>query len=482
MSNVLVDDSALQNTADAIRYISGLQDSIYPGDFAQMLLNNIKYGTPEMFGAVGDGIKDDTSAIQRALSKYPVVVFSKTYYCQDYLSVELDGAVLIGINNAKLIFGSKQTAIVRCIYVKSKQNVVINNLTIEAKEECQTDVSTFGSSSDLRTASVYSNRDGILICDSTNVLVSNCRLLNNNIGIKVSNNAIGDNKNITIGNCEVKAFTPIYVSHTEHLVITGCSLYNLDGNCIYDHGIYGSTGSLHHEINNCHFYNSKAICLQYITSERIDQQDAIVVCNNCMFSECGTAFGCGSPNSIMIISNCIVENTTKTNNTGEIYCSNSSMIKISNSYIKTINKLCYDGTYSELAKNGGIYIDNCFIEADYITNSYRCEVLSIQNSVLNLTGNRKQLMFYNDDVNRKFILKNNNITTNKASEVFDVRTSKCFVNIQNNEIHSLVDVSFYFYGESESVFVIKNNIFSSNIASIAYKLVPTTNIVDNIIL
>lgn len=46
------------------------------------------YITPEMFGAVGDGVQDDTNAIQSALSNGTTIIFSnKKYKCTDKLDV-----------------------------------------------------------------------------------------------------------------------------------------------------------------------------------------------------------------------------------------------------------------------------------------------------------------------------------------------------------------------------------------------------------
>lgn len=54
------------------------------------LLTN--YVTPEMFGAVGDGVTDDTNAVKSAL-EYDDVVMNKMYYISDTITIKNNGTV-----------------------------------------------------------------------------------------------------------------------------------------------------------------------------------------------------------------------------------------------------------------------------------------------------------------------------------------------------------------------------------------------------
>lgn len=55
------------------------------------------YVTPEMFGAIGDGITDDSAAIQKAIdSNCPVSFENKTYLCKSIITKYSDNVILIG--------------------------------------------------------------------------------------------------------------------------------------------------------------------------------------------------------------------------------------------------------------------------------------------------------------------------------------------------------------------------------------------------
>ena len=56
-----------------------------------------KFVTPEMFGAIGDGVADDSEAIQLALScGIPVMFDNKTYLCKDVITKNVTDIVMIG--------------------------------------------------------------------------------------------------------------------------------------------------------------------------------------------------------------------------------------------------------------------------------------------------------------------------------------------------------------------------------------------------
>lgn len=64
-------------------------------------LETIKdYVTPEMFGAVGDGVTDDSQALISAInSGYPVKLLNKSYYCNADITIPQNGSISSMSNN-----------------------------------------------------------------------------------------------------------------------------------------------------------------------------------------------------------------------------------------------------------------------------------------------------------------------------------------------------------------------------------------------
>ncbi len=62
-----------------------------------LIKTKVFYATPEQFGAVGDGVNDDTSAIQQAVDSNAIVLFSRTYMITDHINIRSNNR-LIGFN------------------------------------------------------------------------------------------------------------------------------------------------------------------------------------------------------------------------------------------------------------------------------------------------------------------------------------------------------------------------------------------------
>lgn len=84
---------------DVQKEINNKLDAMYSsGELAQLLGTYIDYVTPQMFGAKGDGLNDDTNAIIAALSNSSKVVFPNgTYKCSS--TIDITGKTIIGTNS-----------------------------------------------------------------------------------------------------------------------------------------------------------------------------------------------------------------------------------------------------------------------------------------------------------------------------------------------------------------------------------------------
>lgn len=105
------------------------------------------YVTPEMFGAVGDGITDDKEPLRIAIANYPIIIGSKTYYIggeypfSDLDSKTLDGGsyvfsdfkftdcVNLKIQNVKFIESNKTITLTNC------ENVIISDCNFSSNND-----------------------------------------------------------------------------------------------------------------------------------------------------------------------------------------------------------------------------------------------------------------------------------------------------------------------------------------------------------
>jgi hypothetical protein len=145
--------------------INNKLDEMYNnGDFNALLSLFIPYVTPEMYGAIGDGVTDDSEKIQNCINSaiiknVSVLFMSKKYKCDNEITIT--DKVLINGNGASLIFNSNG------INVNPKtltNGITILNLTID-------NISGFGIKLNNAIRSIIENIF-ITNCSGTGVLIS----------------------------------------------------------------------------------------------------------------------------------------------------------------------------------------------------------------------------------------------------------------------------------------------------------------------
>lgn len=93
------------------------------------VLNAVSWVTPEMYGATGDGVADDTTAVQAALSSGKTVVFYKQYKVTARLNLTTNNQKLIGMNGARII---QTTAATTLLYGTGVSYVTIEGLILKS--------------------------------------------------------------------------------------------------------------------------------------------------------------------------------------------------------------------------------------------------------------------------------------------------------------------------------------------------------------
>lgn len=201
-----------------------LQNDLYakPFELADFIQN---YVTPEDFGAVGDGITDDTDAINKALEHSNVLnMNAKTYL----VSANTETATAIMANN-KTINGNGATIKIKPFSGESYQiicaegNTRISNLTIIGERDEHTGTSGEWGMGISLSNSNYANIE--------NVTIKNC--WGDGIYLASKNSDTGENgcANVTIVNCTIdnNRRNGISIVNCNNFIIDGCTISNTNG-------------------------------------------------------------------------------------------------------------------------------------------------------------------------------------------------------------------------------------------------------------
>lgn len=243
-----------QTSAKAI----ALQNNLYAQPF-EVYENNTEYVTPEQFGAVGDGVTDDTVAFNDALQSTSVLYLRNTTYAiNPDIGIQCANKTIIG-NGAviKALPSSKQGYAI--IDIVNSTHAYIENLTIIGDRDEHTG-----------TGGEWGH--GISINDSLNVTVNNITVKNCwGDGIYIGN-VSDDNpkeqcKNIKILNCIISnnRRNNISVINADNFLIDNCTIENSNGTAPED-GIDIEVNNADTQwcagtISNCYFFNNKSIHL-----------------------------------------------------------------------------------------------------------------------------------------------------------------------------------------------------------------------------
>lgn len=350
--------------------------------------NNV-YVTPEQFGAIGDGVTDDFSAVQSALiSGYPVK-FTQTYLITDIIrlsnSVEMFGNGKIVINGVKTL-GFKFTECDGC-------TIKVNDITIEVTSDILPDNKQFMTFLvENCTCELFEmNNVTINLIGSISATVTHTRTI----------------KNYKITNCNFRNLTDnnlggIFWFNSivdVNAIIENCRFEQNSADEII--GLYGGTadnkilGKIN--IQNCEFikHNTTNQNRGFLFSMYSEYVEGYVKFENCSFliEDRVSAFYCIEKNGHVIMDNCKIigtpsdclffSRTYKSNNEADFILNNCTIETETN--ITGCNTESVINAKSNVKSPSNIRFNNCNIKCKMISNisSYEKDRYSVVVELLN---------------------------------------------------------------------------------------------------
>ena len=361
------------------------------------------YTMPELYGAIGDGSSNDSSAIQSAINSGRDVSFGpKTYYCGSRLEIINKSNLIIDGDGAILHMANNTSG----IYISNCHNIIIKNLKIEC-------TSTSNSTSACSCITVTGTSPGVTdVFGCSNITIENCILTGS-----TNNLTIYATKNLKILNCQIND-TAVYASNEtlyggiglsfnscqdvqveycdfimgnrsardiESCKITNWTLQNENikiSNCTFDHGAIQTS----YEEDNYPRVNTN-LSIQFYDSKNI------YITNCCFKNHIAGVLACSDTTDNIYFENNIIDGTQyrEGDYTYLIRCQGNSAnnlyptVFISNLKISNIIETVYTGIYLNNCK---AYINSCDMDIAHI---YGTGQLNLQISNIITKGENKAI-------------------------------------------------------------------------------------------
>ena len=377
------------------------------------------------FGAVGDGVTDDTSAITKAFTKSNNVYFPAGVYLTNQISLTGKTKLTITGDNAVLLASPSIENYQSVLYIDNSSNILIKGITIDGnKENIEGDP----------TGGVFNTR----ITDCHDIEIIDCKSVNSYYGVVC------------------------FYDECYNIVIDNFTSYDTDCGLIFaqtqDNIDNGATKVSHDVIiRNSHFERGTSEGISLYTRASIDTITGLFSKNhynfdifNCVFdskSDAGHSIYLYNAEQIRV-KGCVIKNTDNCTNNG-IYIYSANDIDINDCYI---NNCYYKGiTISSYAKNVtiqnchllqnvikaagiGIYIKNNIFNDCFKTASSALSSVSIENNNIIVENNIFEIKDYTPeedcyflnasaDVNNVKIINNTFIKNDITDKIYDINTA-----------------------------------------------------------
>ena len=295
------------------------------------MVNNARTVSPKDFGAVGNGIADDTKAFKNmfASGAKRFYITQGTYMINQELKVPT-GSYIYGedIDNTILKNGTKQPVYAATLNFLNCSNATIYNLTLDGNiDNVPGDINQGVLNMRIQNATNIIVRNvrfannkylGCNLVNSKNVTYDSCYFDNIDSGINGTNGTTTDG--VTITNCVFDGHDysePIALLNAKNIYVTNCTMKNK----IYGHAM-AFLGCQNVQVKNCSIYNCTKTF--YLTSSKNVRNQGITIAD-CTFEACESGEIANSDN--VKISNCTFQDSIITiDNSKNVEFSDSKFI------------------------------------------------------------------------------------------------------------------------------------------------------------
>lgn len=209
------------------------------------------YVTPEMFGATGDGVTDDTVAINDAIDTGKTVLFSnKTYYMAGSVTKNnVNDIILLGLNAT--IYCESSDSAKSCIAFVDSSDIYVEGLSFDSARD-KTEPAPAGHT---RITSDGSNVLGLSFRNCSNIIIKNVSFNNmaSDLWFQINSNSDINDNIIIDGWYSRNASMPAYLAKVTNIKINNADLLPAINMGNGDHALYFSLASDKIYISNSKF-------------------------------------------------------------------------------------------------------------------------------------------------------------------------------------------------------------------------------------
>lgn len=423
-------------------------DAKATGDAIKVINTNLdhlkNYVTPEMFGAVGDGLEDDTDAIINCVNSNKPIIAKGKYKISKTIMIEAKKTFIM-CGGGTFTMESKNESSVPLFYFNVVENMEINNIHFESERN---NVKVYPPNGHTRPKnSLSSNIVFLKLMLVENAIISNVSFKNSEFDINIYNcgdvkiknftseNAsmfsyASENKNVLFENGEVELYELVgagdhhfYICYgNDDVVIKNVKIFSCENSgtmpihvfCSGEQAsTYGKTKNILVEnceieyykgalsvvveesatFNNCHFFARKVVeDLLYTGTVSCKE----IIFNNCTFGGDGkTGFMSSIANVALTFKNCDFRAIYSTN------CANNCVINFFDCRIEkgmdlSDSSFAIFNLYNCIIKNTNDYYAIISSKPNETLNLYNCELLAnYGDGILGIRNNNSIVKMFN---------------------------------------------------------------------------------------